>query len=56
MKAMFSTAVGGPDSLVLTELDTPQPGKGEVLVRTRAAGVNFPDVLMRDRRRGRGGW
>lgn len=46
MKAMFSTAVGGPDSLELTELDTPQPGTGEVLVRTRASGVNFPDVLM----------
>ena len=46
MKAMYSTAVGGPESLVLTELETPQPGKGEVLVRTRAAGVNFPDVLM----------
>lgn len=46
MKAMLSTAVGGPDTLELTEADTPAPTKGEVLVRTRAAGVNFPDVLM----------
>lgn len=46
MKAMFSTAVGGPETLELTELDTPSPGKGEVLVRVHASGVNFPDTLM----------
>ena len=46
MKAMLSTAVGGPDTLELTELDTPTPGKGEVLIRIRASGVNFPDILM----------
>lgn len=46
MKAMLSTAVGGPETLELTEAETPKPGKGEVLVRTHAAGVNFPDVLM----------
>ncbi|MEX0279930.1 MAG: NADPH:quinone oxidoreductase family protein [Arenibacterium sp.] len=46
MKAMLSTAVGGPDTLELTELDTPIPGKGEVLIRIRASGVNFPDTLM----------
>ena len=46
MKAMLSTAVGGPETLELTELPTPQPGKGQVLIRIRAAGVNFPDTLM----------
>ena len=46
MKAMLSTVVGGPETLELTEAETPKPGKGEVLVRTHAAGVNFPDVLM----------
>ncbi len=46
MKAMLSTAVGGPETLELTTGDAPTPTKGEVLVRTRAAGVNFPDVLM----------
>ena len=46
MKAMLSTAVGGPDTLELTELDTPTPGKGEVLIRIQASGVNFPDTLM----------
>jgi NADPH2:quinone reductase len=46
MKAMLSTAVGGPETLELTEMETPAPGKGEVLIRVRASGVNFPDTLM----------
>lgn len=46
MKAMLSTAVGGPETLELTELPDPEPGKGQVLVRVRAAGLNFPDTLM----------
>jgi NADPH2:quinone reductase len=28
------------------EIETPQPGRGEVLVKVRAASVNFPDLLM----------
>lgn len=46
MKAMLSVAVGGPETLELTELPTPEPRKGELLIRVRAAGVNFPDTLM----------
>ncbi|MEX0318312.1 MAG: NADPH:quinone oxidoreductase family protein [Ruegeria sp.] len=46
MKAMLSVAVGGPETLELTELPDPAPGKGELLIRVRAAGVNFPDTLM----------
>lgn len=46
MKAMLSVASGGPETLELTDLPDPEPGKGEVLVRIRAAGVNFPDTLM----------
>ncbi len=30
----------------LTELDVPQPGPDEVLIRVRAAALNFPDLLM----------
>ncbi|QUD87360.1 NADPH:quinone oxidoreductase family protein [Phenylobacterium montanum] len=30
----------------IVEVETPRPGPGEVLVRTRAASVNFPDLLM----------
>ena len=46
MKAMLSTAVGGPETLELTEMEVPQPKKGQVLVRIHAAGLNFPDTLM----------
>lgn len=46
MKAMLSTAPGGPETLEWTELPTPQPGKGQVLIRVRAAGLNFPDTLI----------
>ncbi len=46
MKAMLSTAPGGSETLVWTELETPEPGKGEVLISVRAAGVNFPDTLI----------
>lgn len=46
MHAMLSSAPGGPDTLELTELPDPSPGKGQVRIRVRAAGVNFPDTLM----------
>lgn len=46
MKAMLSTAPGGPETLELTEMEAPDPGKGQVRVRVRAAGVNFPDTLI----------
>lgn len=46
MKAMLSTAPGGPETLQLTETDAPEPGKGQVRIRVRAAGVNFPDTLI----------
>ncbi|OAN77904.1 NADPH:quinone oxidoreductase [Sulfitobacter sp. EhC04] len=46
MKAMLSEAPGGPATLVLKEIDTPQPGKGQVRLRVHAAGLNFPDTLI----------
>src|ERR1700759_5135788 len=30
----------------LKDIETPAPGPGEVLVKVRAAAVNFPDLLM----------
>ena len=39
--------VGDPDEVLhLTEIDVPAPGPGQVLLRTRTAGVNFPDYLV----------
>jgi NADPH:quinone reductase len=46
MKAMLSTRVGGPQTLELTQMPDPTVKKGHLLVRVRAAGVNFPDTLM----------
>lgn len=46
MKALLSTAVGGPETLVLADLPAPEPGPGEVVIAVRAVGVNFPDSLI----------
>jgi NADPH2:quinone reductase len=46
MKAMMSLAPGGPETLKLVELPTPEPGAGEVRIAIKAAGVNFPDTLI----------
>jgi NADPH2:quinone reductase len=46
MKALLSKQTGGPDTLVLDEIDEPVAGPGEVLIAVRACGVNFPDALL----------
>ncbi|CUJ95417.1 Beta-ketoacyl-acyl-carrier-protein synthase I [Ruegeria denitrificans] len=46
MQALLSVAPGGPGTLELTTLPEPFPGKGELLIGIRAAGVNFPDTLI----------
>lgn len=37
---------GGPASLTIEECDTPTPGRGQVLVRMRAASLNFRDLMI----------
>ena len=46
MKAIVCEQWGGPDTLVLKEIATPEPGPGQIRIRVAAAGVNFPDVLI----------
>ena len=46
MKAVLCKAFGPPESLVIEEMASPTPGPGEVVVSVKAAGVNFPDVLI----------
>ena len=46
MKALLSTAVGGPETLELTDLSDPEAGPGQILVRVRACAINYPDVLI----------
>ena len=50
MKGVLLRGTGGPEQLQLEEVSNPEPGDGEVLVRVRAAGVNFADVLVRQGR------
>jgi NADPH2:quinone reductase len=46
MKALLCKQHGLPASLVYDDFDDPLPGKGEVVVDVKAAGANFPDVLI----------
>ena len=46
MKAMVSNRWGEPSELEYLDVPDPEPGPGQVLVETRAAGCNFPDILM----------
>lgn len=46
MRAIQCVEWGPPEALQLQDIPTPAPGPGEVRVRVLAAGVNFPDVLI----------
>ena len=46
MKAIQCVEWGEPSKLVLVELPLPEPGPGQVRIRIAAAGVNFPDALI----------
>jgi NADPH:quinone reductase len=46
MKAVVCHALGEPDALSLKDIPEPEPGEGEVLVRVRAAALNFFDTLI----------
>ncbi|MBY5972579.1 NADPH:quinone oxidoreductase family protein [Ferrimonas balearica] len=46
MKAIVCHEFGPLDDLAWEEVADPRPGPGEVLIRTEAAGVNYPDGLL----------
>jgi NADPH:quinone reductase len=50
VKAIVLRETGATDRLELEEVPDPEPGDGQVLLRVRAAGVNFADVLVRQGR------
>jgi NADPH:quinone reductase len=50
LKAVVLRETGGPEQLVSEEAPEPEAGDGQVVVRVRAAGVNFADVLVRQGR------
>ncbi|MER3480780.1 MAG: NADPH:quinone oxidoreductase [Meiothermus sp.] len=45
MRAILVQKLGGPEVLELTDLPRPSPKPGEVLIRVRAIGLNFADIL-----------
>lgn len=47
MRAIGVRTFGDAEALELLDVDDPQPGPGEVLVRLAVAGVNFMDIYMR---------
>jgi NADPH2:quinone reductase len=46
MKAVRVHELTGPSALRVDDVPDPEPGPGQLLVDVRAAGVNFPDLLM----------
>ena len=46
MKALLCRQLTGIDDLKVEDVPQPAPGPDEVLVAVKAAGVNFPDVLL----------
>ena len=46
MKAVLCKNWGPPDTLVVEDIPSPAPGKGQLLVSVKASGVNFPDILL----------
>jgi NADPH:quinone reductase len=47
MRAIVVTEIGGPEVLADAEHPDPEPGPGEVVALTAAAGVNFIDIYRR---------
>jgi NADPH:quinone reductase-like Zn-dependent oxidoreductase len=47
MRAIVTKRNGGVDALKVEECPDPVPGTGEVLVRVKASGLNFADILAR---------
>ena len=46
MKAVLCKELGLPEKLVVEEVPSLEPGRGQVVVSVKAAGVNFPDTLI----------
>ena len=47
MKAVVFEKIGGPEVLKIGEIPKPEVKPGMVLIKVRAAGINFADTLFR---------
>ncbi|MCK0154835.1 NADPH:quinone oxidoreductase family protein [Alcanivorax sp. S6407] len=46
MRAILCKELGPADKLVIEDIASPEPGKGQVKIKVKAAGLNFPDTLI----------
>jgi NADPH:quinone reductase len=46
MRALLSTATGGPETLTIGELPAPTADAGSVVIDVHACAINFPDTLI----------
>ncbi|MGB2246645.1 MAG: NADPH:quinone oxidoreductase family protein [Alcanivorax sediminis] len=46
MRAILCKELGPADKLVVEDIASPEPGKGQVKIKVKAAGLNFPDTLI----------
>ena len=46
MKAVLSVEPGGPETLIIRDVDKPVLQSDEVLIRVKACGINYPDTLI----------
>ncbi|KGD63313.1 oxidoreductase, zinc-binding dehydrogenase family protein [Alcanivorax nanhaiticus] len=46
MRAILCKELGPADKLVIEDVASPEPGKGQVKIKVKAAGLNFPDTLI----------
>jgi NADPH2:quinone reductase len=46
MRAIQIVSYDGPDAVEVADIAMPEPGDGQVLIRVRAAGVSFPELLQ----------
>jgi synaptic vesicle membrane protein VAT-1 len=47
MRKVVAERAGGPEVLATVEAPEPEPGPGEILIKTEASGVNFTDIWLR---------
>ena len=46
MKAVQFDEFGGPEKLYVSEVQTPEPGDGEILLKVYASAINRADTLQ----------
>jgi NADPH:quinone reductase-like Zn-dependent oxidoreductase len=47
MKAIIVKKSGGPEVLALADIEKPKPGRGELLIKVKAATVTVGDAKLR---------